>query len=67
MLRLRHQDKNTLDLAAKALQLSQADFCRAMVVNGAREVLSQLGILEPVLSVTHVQQNEPVCGADDGD
>jgi hypothetical protein len=47
LMRLRGDDKLTVDTAAKALGLTQADFVRAVVVNGAREVLSQLGVHAP--------------------
>lgn len=55
LTRLRGSDKEIVELAHKALDITQADFCRAMMVNGAREVLRQLGIPEP----TYTKKAQP--------
>lgn len=48
MIRIRRDDKAVIERASRALAVSQSDFMRSLCVNGAREVLQQLGIPEPV-------------------
>lgn len=57
LMRIRGIDKDIVDAANRALGLTQADFCRVMVINGAREVLRQLGIPEPS-QIMKAQPNE---------
>lgn len=41
ILRLKGEDRDTIDLAARVLQYGQGEFVRTAVVNAARKIISE--------------------------
>lgn len=48
LIRIYDSDRTIVKMAADAIGYSQADFVRALIVNGARVILQQMNIPEPV-------------------